>query len=412
MILLSIGNGLSPSIPSYFAAGMAWISGTLLFPYVRGIQRVQIIIMGLVGICGLAYTALSTEKSPDLIKALSVNQALLSMLAAVTFLRLIAAPRTETGEELPTGYPGFIRTLFGVHFFGAIINLSAVMIVGDKLSQHQRLSDYQAAILSRGFALAAHWSPFFAAMGIALTNAPGSELPQLTAMGFPLAVIGLGIAFLDIGKARREQEFVGYPWHFGSLWIPALLAAAVMVTNHYQPQIPILSLIALFSVGLTLLTLFARRGVVTRQALLEFIPVALPRMGSELLLFLAAGILAVGLSSVISAHDIILPIDHFGPTEAGMLLVMIIVISYLGIHPVISISTAGSILMPIVDTPNLLALTFLMSWALSVTTSPFSAMHLSMQGRYGIQASSFLRNNLPFALLLLLIQLTALHTYF
>ena len=61
------------------------------------------------------------------------------------------------------------------HLFGSVINLSAVMILGDRQSRRAPMTPLQAAVLSRfraGLALVA----VFAAMGIALSNAPGAQL--------------------------------------------------------------------------------------------------------------------------------------------------------------------------------------------------------------------------------------------
>jgi hypothetical protein len=52
------------------------------------------------------------------------------------------------------------------------------MILGERQSGKSPLTPLQAATLSRGLALAAHWPPFFAATGIALRHAPGTRLPD------------------------------------------------------------------------------------------------------------------------------------------------------------------------------------------------------------------------------------------
>ena len=79
--------------------------------------------------------------------------------------------------------------------------------------------------------------------------------------------------------------------------------------------------------------------------------------------------------------------------------------------PVISIATVSGILMPVVDDPNLLGITFLMTWALGVTYSPLSGMHLAMQGRYGINAFGFLRWNAGYVAFMLLVDGGALYAY-
>ena len=60
---------------------------------------------------------------------------------------------------------------------------------------------------------------------------------------------------------------------------------------------------------------------------------------------------------------------------------------------------------------NLLAITFLMTWAIGVSTTPFSGLHLTIQGRYHINAFTLLRMNAGFALVMLGVATLALHLY-
>jgi hypothetical protein len=79
----------------------------------------------------------------------------------VQFLQLVAIPKDEVNEELPTGKKAFIRTYLGVHFFGSVINLSSILLVADRLVSRNPLSQQQQVLLTRAFSSAANWSPFF-----------------------------------------------------------------------------------------------------------------------------------------------------------------------------------------------------------------------------------------------------------
>ncbi|MES9936953.1 MAG: hypothetical protein ABW153_10945 [Sedimenticola sp.] len=411
MILLSIAHGLMPEqVPRLLAGIAAWIAGLLLFTQVTGLGRYQALVLLLVGFSVMAWGVLNGASLP-LEKALSTNQGLLAMFAAVSFLRLVTLPESSDEDRLPSGPKALWRTLLGVHFFGSVINLSAVMIMADRQSRFQPLSPIQAMVLSRGFAVASHWSPFFAAMGVALTNAPGSELTVLTPIGLPIAMFALLVTGITLGRSEPGRAFAGYPMLFSSLWIPALLSVAVLACHLQWREIPILTLISSLSVSLTLALLLIRNGPGGVRKFGNHIVTGLPRLRGELTLFLCAGILAAGITAAMEALAVELTIDHFGPMEASLLLVSMVGISILGVHPVISIATASSILMPVVADPNLLALTFLMTWALGITTSPFSGMNLAMQGRYGINAYMFPRWNGKFTLLLLLVDSLVLHLY-
>ncbi len=381
MILLSVTHGFYPGFPRIHAGIAAWLAGFLLANRLAGGQRLQVIAMLVVGGAGVAWGFLATGDLP-VEPLLASNQALLAMLASVSFLRLVSLPPTDYEERLPTGPHALWRTLLGVHLFGAVINLSSLVILGDRLSAHRPLSQLQALVLSRGFALAAHWSPFFAAMGIALTNAPGSQLSRLSLVGIPIAALALMISSLELTRRPEVDAFRGYPLQLGSLWVPSLLALLLLILHWWLPDVPILSLISSLAVTLTLGLLVSRHRIRGIRMFQAQVTQGLPRMAGELLLFLAAGILSTGISSAVTASGFVLPMQQAGALELWLLLWIMVGLSALGVHPVISISTLGGLLSPLHPDPNLLGITFLMTWAAGVSLSPFSGMHLAMRGRY------------------------------
>ena len=344
-------------------------------------------------------------------KALVGNQALLAMLAGVSFLRLVSVPAVDAGEADPRGPAALWRTLLGVHLFGSVINLSAVMILGDRQSRRQAMTPLQATVLSRGFALAAHWSPFFAAMGIALSNSPGAQLLVLSSVGLPIAVLGLSVSAWQLSRRPAVRDFVGYPMHFGALWIPGLLASLVLLMHQLSPVTPVLTLISSLSVLLTLVALPVRDFARAPSRFFAHVQEGLPRMSGELLLFLAAGVLAAGIGSLVQSTGWTLDLIHFGATEASLLLLLMVGLSVVGVHPVISIATAHGLLSPLAPDPNLIGITFLMAWAQGVSISPLSGMHLGMQGRFGIDPRGFLRWNGSYTLFMLALDTGVLHLY-
>lgn len=410
MVVLSIAHGLAPALSAAYPGAVAWLAGLLLFARVTRAQRIQILAMFAVGVAGIIWGVLHGLDA-GLGKALAGNQAILSMLAAVSFLRLVALSPADAEERLPRGRGAFWRTLFGVHLFGAVINFSAIGIVGDRLSARRPLSTLQALTLSRGFCLAALWSPFFAAMGVALTQAPGSQLSVMVAVGIPVALLMLLLTGWRMAARDGIDDYPGYPIRLEALGLPLLLAAGTLLMRRFLPEVPILTVIALLSLLVTVAVLVLREGAASGAQLVEQVRVGLPRMSGEMALFLAAGVLAAGVSVLVAALFPGLVVERFGPTEAGLLLTLMTAVAVVGVHPVTSIAVAAGILMPYVDDPNLLGITFLMSWASGVSISPFSGLHLGIQGRYGINAFSFLRWNVRFTLLLLAVNCSALQLY-
>jgi hypothetical protein len=411
-ILLSIGHGLGLGlgVPAAWPGVAFWAAGLLLASRVAGLQRTQTLLMLLVGVAGLIFAAVAGA-GVQLDKALASNQALLAMLTAVSFLRLISLPEVAGDERDPRGRSALWRTLLGVHLFGSVINLSAVMILGDRQSRAQAMTPLQAVVLSRGFALAAHWSPFFAAMGVALSNAPGAQLVVLSAVGLPLALLGLAVSGWRLSRWTDAAVYRGYPLHFEALWVPALLAALVMLAHGLWPAVPILTFISGLALGLTLLVLLVRHGAAAPARLVGHVREGLPRMSGELALFLAAGVLAAGIASAVDGSGWSLQLAHFGATQASLLLVLMVGLSAAGVHPVISIASAHGILAPLAPDPNLMGITYLMTWAAGVSASPLSGMHLAMQGRFGIDARGFLRWNGGFVLFMLLADILVLHLF-
>jgi C4-dicarboxylate transporter len=302
------------------------------------------------------------------------------------------------------------RTLLGVHLFGAVINYSSIIIIADRLSLRRPLSQLQAIVLSRGFSAAANWSPFFAAMGVALTHAPGAHLLTLSTVGIPVALAALLFSGWALTRHAQISEFHGYPMHFEALRLPLLLALAVLGINALWPHLAILTVVTLLAISVTALLLLPKGSHGLRQ-FGQHIANGLPQMRGELVLFLAAGVFATGISAVLAAHNLAPQLNSFGPGSAWLLLLGMVALSAIGVHPVISIATVSGILMPVVDDPNLLGITFLMTWALGVTYSPLSGMHLAMQGRYGINAFGFLRWNAGYVTFMLLVDGGALFAY-
>ncbi len=405
-ILTAVLHTFLPLFPKEPAGALAWSAGVLLWPDLPRQTRRQVTVLLVIGSVGLAW-GLHRGIAPDGGMMLAGNALLLAMLAAVSFLRLIARPETEANERLPRGRRAIWSTLLGVHLFGAVINLSSVFIMGDRISRAGRLSRAQTVILSRGFTAAAFWSPFFAAMAAAMTYAPGASLPQIWLMGMPLAASAL---LLTIGFCRDREDFTGYPMHLSALTLPGLLALAVLLLHQWHGEWHILGIISLLAPALSVSTVLLRRPE-PLQRLRRHVGEGLPGMQNELSLFLAAGVMAAGLNALFAGFGGWLPFDGYGGTEASLVLLFMVATSILGVHPVINIAALGTLLAPLAPDGTLLAMTFLSAWAIGVAGSPFSGISLSMQGRYHQRTLDSLRWNGRYCLVMLLLSVGVLNLY-
>jgi len=77
---------------------------------------------------------------------------------------------------------------------------------------------------------------------------------------------------------------------------------------------------------------------------------------------------------------------------------MMILLAAVGIHAVISITMVATWLAPLHPAPDLLALVFVMSWAIGLAAGPLSGIHLAIQCRYGISARMLARGNIRYCL--------------
>lgn len=402
MTLASIGHGLMPAhVPQAVSAAAAWAGGLLLFHRVGPAQRLQVTAMTAVGALGLLWSELRGAPAP-LAQALVANEAILAMLGGVTFLRLIAPPRRGEEAPLPRGRGALVRTLLGLHLFGGIVNASAVIIVGDRLTRRSPLGRLQATVLSRAFSSASFWSPFFAGMGVALTYAPGARLGAVAALGLPLAAVALALTALELSRDRDAAAFEGYPLQREALGLPAVLAAGVLALHAALPGLSVITLVAALSMALGLLALGLREGAQALPTLREHVVTTLPAMATELALFLSAGVLGVGIAAALGAAAVGLPFTQFGALEAWLLTAGMVGLAALGLHPVVGITLSAQLLEPLAPDPQLLALCFVVTWGLGVAVSPFSGLHLMLQGHYGVESHRFARWNLRYVAAMML----------
>lgn len=411
VIVLAITAALYDPWPAWPAGALVWLAALLLLGSLKGPQRWQVRAMFACGVLGLSLGLLRGADWQYLRQAVAANQTVIAMLMGVSFLRLVGSTPLDGADDRPVGKAALVRTLLGGHLIGSVINMSTVAILGDRLSQSGRLSSLQALVILRGFSSAAFWSPFFAAMGIALISAPGAQLATLVTVGLPAAAAALAITIWQISRHPEVDQTIGYPMHLDSLWLPLLLAVLVMVAHQCWPAISVLTLVTLISVLFAPLWVTLRQGRSGLRASLNHIHFGLPRLGGEVSLFLAAAVMAAGVAALLASFNVELRFERFGANQAFVVLIIMIGLAMIGMHPVTTVALAGSLLMPAIDDPSLLGLVFLMSWSLGVALSPFSGIQLALQSRYGVSARVLLRLNRLYAPLVLGIDFIALHAY-
>ncbi len=377
------------------ASLFAWISFAFIFSTLKD-KKILLILMFLSLISYLI--CLYNDFKIDYIKLFTVNQYLLTLLIGVVFLRLIATPKKEKNIVFPRGKNSFIKTYLGVHLFGSVINLSSLILVADKMYKKGALTNAQIVLLTRSFASDAYWSPFFVSFAAAMTYAPNLNTSIIVSNGLILAIFAFIITYIDVCKNKEFdiENFYGYPLSLENLYLPVLLATFVLVTNHFYPNTKVIILVSTYSILMVFFILpFKTTLNEARKSIKKHILYELPKMKSELSLFLVAGVFGVLIGSILIGLNLSLPFKVFDWQIASILLLIFIFLAFVGVHPIITIAIIGDYLSGVNHT--LLALTFLMAWSTTVSTSPFSGLNMTIVARYDFSSSKIFTLNLSYA---------------
>jgi len=409
MILITITNSflaISTSFNPLWLAGISgWLSALLLFSDTARILQIQVGILLLIGL-GLIFYSSNQGMSIDLNSIISGNTGLLAMIAAVGFLKLVVIPDSATQSPLPVGKWTYLRTLIGLNLSSSIINISAPIMIADRIHHQQALKRFTAQSFTRVFCGVSSWSPFFGAMAVVLTYVSGAKLSWIIIAGLPFTIAGFLVVYSEarVRYPRQVENFVGYPMQINGLKVPLLLVLSVVIASWLLPDTSVLVVIASCALLVTIITLLFRTSMAsTLQQLADYIINGLPRIVNELTLFLAAGVLAAGMSAMIKNGDLPNPFAVYDALTASKLLATMVILAAMGIHPVILISSFTPLILTLDPDPNLLAVTYLFAWNLGTCSSPLSGTHLVFQGRYGIPSWKAAIWNWPYAVIMCLI---------
>ncbi|WP_232090281.1 hypothetical protein [Billgrantia diversa] len=335
----------------------------------------------------------------------SGNTYVVAMLVGVSFIGLIG---NRSGSKRQLGHPvtgrrGTLGTWLGVHLLGTILNLSTVFMIGDRLARRGPLTTPQLLALNRGLSSAALWSPFFASMGVVMTLAPEMEYARILAVGLPLALLSGTLTTLELSRRFDLTEVAGFSLSPRSLLMPVVMAALVMLF-HFQltPELSIVSIITFLLPAVALASNLPAGPRWTLHRVRQHTLSRLPAMRGEIALFLSAGLLTLGLSTLVAAatgSEWTL-FTRFGPAQAVLSFLAIVASAVVGLHPIIGVSVLASMLNLSGNEQTLFAFTALASWAVGTSVGPLSGINLSLQGRYGVSGYRMMRYNQNYALVL------------
>ncbi|HSS63670.1 MAG TPA: hypothetical protein VLS27_04495 [Gammaproteobacteria bacterium] len=391
MLVASIANGLVAAVPEWIPGLAAWTAAALLWAELSSGQMRQCLVLVAVGLSGVVVGRL-TGVAVDYARLLHENQSILALIAGVSFVHM-ATPRGSAHDRVaPRGAQAFLRTLLGLNLLAAAINITALMLVSDRVSRSRPLGRVEASAFSRTFSLAVLYSPFIGGMALALNQAPEASLSAVAPIGVILAVVGIGFTYL-VAKKRYSESlagFTGYPLRLDVLWLPAALAVAVVALRLLWPNVPVLTATALLAPLIACIGVARRAGLGQAGAgVVSHARVRLPGMAGELALFLSAGVLAVGLSSAFAASGITLPETRFPGAGATVALLVVVLVAAAGLHPIISLTAMVPLLDPLGLSPEGTVMLYVAGWSIGCALCPFSGTNLILQARHGIPAWRF-----------------------
>lgn len=410
MLALAVAAAVWPAVPPVTAALPAWAALALLWPGIGRRQQAQALVFIGAGLAAFLWGA--SRGAPLRVDSLlAQNQPILSMLASITLLRLLNRPARADEPELPRGLGAYLQSMLGVHAFGSVINISAVVIMADRLTRARPLGFDQAQLLSRAFSAVAFYSPFIGGVALALARTPGSNPLVMMLFGAPLAAAACLWLYWRAGGG--VPGFRGYPLRPRDLKTPLALGAAVLAASALLPGYSVLTLITMVTPAVVLGVLVKRGGVRgLRPALAEYVRVRAPQMGGELALFLGAGVLAAGVVAAAAAGPAdwrtVPGLDGGG---ASLLVLAFILTSLVCIHPAVLVGVTAALAEPAAFDPTLLATAFAMGWGLGCAVNPLSGVNVVLATRYGADNWRIARSNVAFSGALYFVAAGLLHLY-
>ena len=406
MLVASVLHGLAPGFPREVGVLAAWVAGCMVWG--RLPRRAQLQAGAMLGI-GLACIAVAAARGVDVEwgDVAGGSLPILTLLVGVAFLRLVyvADAARRAGSDAPRGFGAYFRTMAGVHLFGAVINISALVVFAERLARTAPLTRREVVMLGRSYSMVAYYSPFIGGVALALGLVPGVRFPELVALGVALAAVGFLVVMI-LGRVEEGEgisRFQGYPFRLESLWLPFALVCAVAGAHWTWPSLSVLLLVALLAPPLAAAVLAVRFGVAgAARTVVRFAFTELPGMSGELTLFLAAGVLGGGFTALVAAYPGLVPAFALTPGTGTVALVAIVAAAMAGVHPLVSVTAFIAVSLPASPDPTLLAAVCVTGWGIGSAAGPYSGINLVLSARCGVSSWAFTRWNALYCVLMVL----------
>jgi hypothetical protein len=375
---------------------------------VRHMQRLLAFVLIGAGVLALGF-ALVLGARPSVVQLLTLNQTLVGMLTAVTFVRLITADHGVHRPRL-VGVPAIWRTAIVTQLLGSVINISAVTLVGDRLRHKGKLRISDALLLSRAYSPGAFWSPFWGASAAALTYAIGADTSVLLICGSLLAFVAFTISITMTVRAfgDRLATYHGYPLSVRVLVLPITMGIIVIGLHRAIPTVKLAVVVLMVSLVVPVAVLAVTRTRHLPRIMSGHVVRGLRPMQSEAVLFTAAGALSVGRGALVDVVGFTVPAGYYNVWFAWLSVIAMTFVALVGVHPVVSIAAIAAVLGPVISEPTLFAMAGTIAWGTAAAVGPISGLNVFLAGRFGVSGFDVAKRNLPYLFVVVVLALPTL----
>lgn len=288
-------------------------------------------------------------------------------------------------------------------FVGVLVNLAVVPLVlqiskASGISSNKKLL---SAAIARGFATCTIWAPTTAAIALIIQLSEASWLlffPYGILCGVIAGFVGYVMtmyeekrgsnAYTTVEKESVEEYDVGKVAELCIFSIILILAIAIVSFLTGIHTVIVVSMVCLLYPVLWLGTI-GRFQVLITEFMGNYFKVSLPKVKNEIILFVGAGLFATSINYSQLGTNISkflsLLVGQNALLLAVVVILFILLLSALGIHPIISVTIIGGTVTASTYgvTSTYLALILAIGWAMGVSISPSSATVIAISGLTG-----------------------------
>lgn len=403
-IMLEYGGGQKVALLTEILA----VATIAAFVWQVRVSRVAFVVIGILLVLWAAATRADwIEASLDAVRRGSIVIALFTALSALRTVAMSSEAILDCGRFLARQRPGLRYTALtiGGHLFALILLYGSISLLGSLATESaakvadpelrgHRIRRMMVAI-QRGFASTLCWSPLGFSMAITLAIVPGASWPEAApaCLGSALIMLVIGWAMDAIFKPKlktppppRDPETARWMAQLRPLLMLLAMVMLGVVSLHLLTGVEVIGAVMSLVPAIAVIWMAIQPrpsgfGVAawTGSRVMQFVLRDIPGYRGEIvLLFMAGFIGSLGsylLVPLVSARGI--DLTHVPPAIILIAIFWLIPLTgQLGMNPILAASLMVPLLpsaevMGISPVPLVVAITG--GWALSGTTSPFTA---------------------------------------